>query len=61
MPFSEDFQPAMTTVNAPLYEMGVEAARLLLSQIEGKETGPRKVTLPVTLIIRGSTGPVPKK
>jgi LacI family transcriptional regulator len=61
MPFSEDFQPPMTTVSAPHFEMGAEAARLLLSQIQGNEPGPRKITLPVTLVVRESTGPVLKK
>ena len=58
MPFTADFQPPMTTVNAPHFDMGVEAARLLLSQIEGIDTAPVKVTLPVSLIIRGSTARV---
>ncbi|MEI6867916.1 MAG: LacI family DNA-binding transcriptional regulator [Actinomycetes bacterium] len=55
MPFTADFQPPMTTVNAPHFDMGVEAARLLLSQIDGIDTAPVKVTLPVSLIVRGST------
>lgn len=58
MPFTNDFQPPMTTVNAPHFEMGVEAARLILSQIDGVESGPIKVTLPVSLVVRGSTAPV---
>jgi LacI family transcriptional regulator len=55
MSFTNDFQPPMTTVHAPYFEMGVEAARLILSEIEGVESGPVKVTLPVSLIVRGST------
>ncbi len=61
MPFSEDFNPSLTTVSAPHFEMGVESARLLIDQIEGKVTSPRKITLPVTLVIRESSGPVPKR
>jgi len=61
MPFSEDFSPSLTTVSAPHYEMGAESARLLINQIEGKTSGPRKITLPVSLVIRESSGPVPKK
>lgn len=55
MPFSNDFQPPLTTIKAPYFDMGVEAARLILSQIDGVDNGPMKVTLPVSLIIRGST------
>ncbi len=61
MPFSEDFSPSLTTVSAPHFEMGVESARLLINQIEGKVTSPRKITLPVTLVVRESSGPVPKR
>ncbi len=61
MQFSEDFNPSLTTVSAPHFEMGVESARLLIDQIEGKVTSPRKITLPVTLVIRESSGPVPKR
>lgn len=58
MPFSNDFQPPLTTIKAPYFDMGVEAARLILSQIDGGDNGPMKVTLPVTLIVRGSTARV---
>ena len=61
MPFSEDFNPSLTTVSAPHFEMGVESARLLLNQIEGKIASPRKITLPVNLLVRESSGPVPKR
>jgi LacI family transcriptional regulator len=55
MSFANDFQPPMTTVHAPYFEMGAEAARLILSQIDGVESGSVKVTLPVSLVVRGST------
>ena len=55
MPFTADFQPAMTTVASPHYEMGAEAARLLLDQVDGRELGAMKITLPVHLVIRNST------
>jgi LacI family transcriptional regulator len=57
MPFAEDFQPPMTTVRAPHYEMGVESARLLLAEIESGAPKAVTVMLPVSLIVRGSTGP----
>ena len=61
MPFSEDFSPSLTTVSAPHFEMGAESARLLINQIENKGSGPKKITLPVNLVVRESSGPAPKK
>ena len=58
MAFSEDFAPPLTTVSAPHYDMGVEAARLLLQQISENPGSAVKMTLPVTLMVRGSTGKV---
>jgi LacI family transcriptional regulator len=55
MPFAGDFQPALTTVRAPHFEMGIESARLLLSGIADAESRVITVTLPVSLIVRGST------
>jgi LacI family transcriptional regulator len=55
MPFTNDFQPPLTTVDAPHYAMGVQAARIILSEIEGDTSSPVKIMLPVSLIVRGST------
>jgi len=57
MLFANDFQPALTTVRSPHYEMGVEAARLLFTEIAGTFPSGVIVMLPVSLVIRGSTGP----
>jgi LacI family transcriptional regulator len=57
MLFANDFQPPLTTVRSPHFEMGVEAARLLLNEIAGTLPGGARVMLPVSLIVRGSTGP----
>ena len=63
MPFAGDFSPALTTVRVPLREIGIEAARTLLAAIDGAD-GTRQervtVTLPVSLIVRESTGPAPR-
>lgn len=51
-------QPPLTTVTAPLYEVGREGVRLLIERLEGNE--PRDVvvdTPPSTLVVRGSTAP----
>jgi LacI family transcriptional regulator len=55
MPFTADFSPPMTTISSPHFDMGAEAARLILTQIETGESSPIKVTLPVSLQVRGST------
>jgi LacI family transcriptional regulator len=57
MLFANDFQPPLTTVRSPHFEMGVEAARLLLNEIGGSLPGGARVMLPVSLVVRGSTGP----
>lgn len=57
MPFAEDFSPSLTTVRLPLREIGAEAAQLLLRGIQAGEQDPVTLTLPVSLIVRGSTGP----
>ncbi len=58
MPFAGDFQPAMTTVRAPHFELGVVAARLLCDEIESSSIMAAKIMLPVELIIRESTARV---
>jgi LacI family transcriptional regulator len=53
--FAELAEPALTTVRQPLEALGREAVRLLIERIEGR-AGPRRVvTLPVDLIVRGSS------
>ena len=48
--------PPLTTVASPVMEKGRTAARMLL---EGGP--PRHVVLPVKLMVRGSTGPAPRR
>ena len=55
MPFAGDFQPALTTVRVPHFQMGVESARLLLSEVADSASRVVTVTLPVELVVRGST------
>ena len=57
MPFAADFAPALTTVRVPLREIGVEAARILLDGIEAGHQDSATLSLPVSLIVRDSTGP----
>jgi len=47
----------LTTVHLPLVEVGQTAARLLIAQVTGQPADSTQVTLPTSLIVRGSTGP----
>jgi LacI family transcriptional regulator len=52
----EDTVPPLTTVALPTEEMGRQAGRLILEQVEnGEPTPPRRVVLKETLIVRKST------
>jgi LacI family transcriptional regulator len=48
--------PPLTTVRVPKHQMGVRAAEMIVDLIEGRPEGSRNVTLPVDLVVRGSTG-----
>jgi LacI family transcriptional regulator len=58
MPLIDKVHPPMTSVRVPTYELGAEAARLLLERIEDPNRHLRSILLPQSLTIRGSTGPV---
>ena len=59
MPFAEDLSPSLTTVHVPMFDIGVESARLLLRGIESETQDAVTVSLPVSLVVRQSTGPAP--
>ncbi|HEV2375900.1 MAG TPA: LacI family DNA-binding transcriptional regulator [Streptosporangiaceae bacterium] len=55
MPFVDWLRPPLTTIHFPHYQVGTEAAQLLIEQIAG-QGGPVKVLfLAPELIVRGST------
>jgi LacI family transcriptional regulator len=59
MPFIDRLRPPLTTVRFPHYQLGTEAAQLLLERINGGE-GPVKILyLAPELVVRGSTGQRP--
>jgi LacI family transcriptional regulator, galactose operon repressor len=61
MPFVEWWRPALTTVRIPQYEIGQEAARLLLEQIDhGADRLAKQILMPASLTIRASTGRCPR-
>lgn len=51
--------PQLTTIRQEKYELGYQAAQLLIDMLEGRQV-KHKVVLPTELIVRGSTGPVPQ-
>ena len=59
MPYMDKVYPPMTTVRIPHYELGAEAARMLLEQLSDPDRHPRSLLLPLTLVVRSSTAPVP--
>jgi LacI family transcriptional regulator len=46
--------PALTTVRVQHHKAGFEAAQLIVDLIEGTQSQPRHIILPVDLIVRGS-------
>jgi len=48
--------PPLTTVHVPFYETGAQAMRLLIEMITTGSVTPRKVLLPVHLVVRESSG-----
>jgi LacI family transcriptional regulator len=57
MPYMDKMRPALTTVRIEHYQVGAEAARLLLDALREPGRPPRAVLLPPTLVVRGSTAP----
>jgi LacI family transcriptional regulator len=57
MPFVDRIAPPLTTIRVQHYEMGAQAAQLLLRQLERPDSPRTTVSLGVTLISRGSTAP----
>jgi LacI family transcriptional regulator len=55
MPFADKFDPPLTTVRIQHYEMGVQAARAMLEQIEDPDSSRIDTKLEPSLVVRGST------
>jgi DNA-binding LacI/PurR family transcriptional regulator len=58
IPLAAYFDPPLTTVRLPAFELGQAAGRALLDRIAGRAV-PRRTLLPTELIVRGSTAPPP--
>jgi LacI family transcriptional regulator len=57
MPFAGWFNPPLTTIRIPHYEIGARAADLLLEQLRDPDVEPAQVLLEPELNVRGSTAP----
>jgi LacI family transcriptional regulator len=55
MPLMDAVSPPMTTVHVPLYEMGGQAAKLIVDTIDTHDTGKIRVVLQPSLVVRSST------
>ncbi len=55
MPFVDRLHPPLSTVRFPHYQLGTEAARLLIERIEGGESPVKILFLAPELVARGST------
>ena len=49
----------LTTIHQPLFESGMQGARLLLDQMNGKERSPVREVIEIELIERSTSGPPP--
>ncbi len=58
---SQHTNPPLTTVHQPIRQKGESAVRVLLSVVERRDLHPVQVRLETRLIIRGSTGPAPRR
>jgi len=49
-------QPPLTSVHMPIFEMGMLATQMLIELVEGREVAERQPILPVSLVVRQSSG-----
>ncbi|MEV4312092.1 LacI family DNA-binding transcriptional regulator [Actinocrispum sp. NPDC049592] len=57
MPFIDRLTPPLSTVRVPHYQIGAEAARMLLDRLGNPDLPAKSITLPATLVLRESTAP----
>ncbi len=57
IPFLSRMVPALTTIRIPKYEMGSQAAGLLVDLMDGSDRNPVVIRMQPDLVVRSSTGP----
>ena len=57
MPFIDRLRPPLSTVRFPHYQLGTEAAELLLERVTGRDSPVKILYLAPELVARGSTAP----
>ena len=57
MPFAARFQPPLSTIHIPHYEIGKAAAELMLERLQDADAPPREIRLEPHLVVRDSTAP----
>jgi LacI family transcriptional regulator len=55
MPFADRFQPPLTTIRIPHYEIGAAAAQLMLELLQDPDANAGQLRLDPQLVVRGST------
>lgn len=58
MPLASYFDPPLTTLHQDTFEIGRAAAHLMLQNVNHVTTAPAQISVPATLIVRASTGPL---
>lgn len=56
--FLSRMNPALTTISIPKYEMGAQAASILLDEIDGTARDPMVLRMQPKLVVRNSTAPL---
>ena len=55
MPFADRFNPPLSTIHIPHYEIGKAAGELMLDRLQDGESPPREIRLEPHLVVRDST------
>jgi GntR family transcriptional regulator, arabinose operon transcriptional repressor len=55
---AETFEVKLTSIAHPKMEMGIEAAKRIVSAVEGKDNNPQSIIYEPELVVRNSTAPV---
>jgi GntR family transcriptional regulator, arabinose operon transcriptional repressor len=58
---AETFEVKLTSVAHPKMEMGIEAAKRIVSAVEGKDNNPQSIIYEPELVVRNSTAPIKSK